>query len=113
MCAFFGKMSKIKMEIVMRNILLVMLLVSTMLGCTTTQKSTATGSIAGAALGGIIGHQSGKDVQGAAIGGAIGALGGYAVGEKLKNKFCPQCGRTFDSQMSYCPIDGTELKTKQ
>ncbi len=38
------------------------------------------GGLGGAALGGIIGHQSGRGLEGAAIGGALGAVGGGVVG---------------------------------
>ncbi len=41
---------------------------------------TVVGGLGGAAVGGIIGHQSGRGLEGAAIGGALGALGGNAVG---------------------------------
>ena len=46
------------------------------------QRNTATGGLAGAALGGIIGHQSGKGLEGAAIGAAAGGLIGNQVGKK-------------------------------
>lgn len=49
-------------------------------GSTNAQRDTATGAIAGAALGGIIGHQSGRGLEGAAIGAAAGGIGGNAVG---------------------------------
>ena len=41
---------------------------------------TVIGGLAGAAAGGIIGHQSGRGLEGAAIGGALGAGGGALVG---------------------------------
>lgn len=44
------------------------------------QTGTVVGGLGGAALGGIIGHQSGRGLEGAAIGGALGALGGNMVG---------------------------------
>jgi len=84
-----------------------------MLGCTTTEKGAAVGGLSGAALGGIIGHQSGHDLTGAAIGGAAGAVGGMIVGEKMDKKFCPVCGATYTSGTKYCPKDGTELKMKE
>ena len=68
----------------MKKIGLVLLFSMMVAGCTTTQKATTTGAVAGTALGGIIGHQSGNDVTGAAIGGVIGGLGGYIVGDKME-----------------------------
>ncbi len=44
------------------------------------QTGAVVGGLGGAALGGIIGHQSGRGLEGAAIGGAIGAVGGNAIG---------------------------------
>ena len=38
------------------------------------------GAAAGAVLGGIIGHQSGRGLEGAAIGAAAGGIGGSALG---------------------------------
>lgn len=42
---------------------------------------TVVGGLGGAAVGGIIGHQSGRGLEGAAIGGALGALGGNMIGD--------------------------------
>ena len=80
--------------------------------CTTTQKDATIGGLGGAAIGGIIGHQSGHDMTGAAIGGAVGALGGMIVGDKSLKKFCPEDGEEFSSDMKYCPTHGVELKDK-
>jgi uncharacterized protein YcfJ len=80
-------------------------------GCTTTQKATGIGTVSGATIGGIIGHQSNKGVAGAAIGGAVGALGGYVVGEQVaQKKFCPTGGENYDASVIYCPKHGVELK---
>jgi hypothetical protein len=60
------------------------LLSSTMVSCATgpnAQTGTVIGGLGGAALGGIIGHQSGRGLEGAAIGGALGALGGNMIGD--------------------------------
>ncbi|WP_395745362.1 glycine zipper domain-containing protein [Prosthecobacter sp.] len=38
------------------------------------------GALGGAAVGGIIGNQSGRGLEGAAIGAGLGALGGNALG---------------------------------
>ena len=79
-------------------------------GCTTTEQGAAVGGLGGATLGGIIGHQSGNDMTGAAIGGAVGTVGGMIVGEHMKKKFCPVCGKQYSEDVKYCPKDGTELK---
>lgn len=84
-----------------------------LIGCTTTQKGAAVGGLGGAALGGIIGHQSGHGAEGAVIGGAVGAISGALVGEKLDKKFCPVCGAEYTADVKYCAKDGTELKFKQ
>ncbi|MEW5895207.1 MAG: glycine zipper domain-containing protein [Candidatus Omnitrophota bacterium] len=98
----------------MKRILMVLLIGTTAAGCTTTQKSTGVGAVAGAGLGAIIGHQSGDRDKGALIGGALGALGGYAVGKNMEEKkFCPVCGKVFPADTVYCPHDGTELKYQQ
>lgn len=44
------------------------------------QYGSAVGGLGGAALGGIIGHQSGHGLEGAAIGAAAGALAGNQIG---------------------------------
>lgn len=85
----------------------------TAVGCTTTQKAAGTGGLAGATLGGIIGHQSGDGLQGAAIGGAIGTIGGMVVGEKMQTKFCPTGGETYTDDVIYCPKHGVELKVRE
>ncbi len=88
-------------------------------GCTTVQKGAGVGAVSGAALGGIIGNQSGSAGEGALIGAGagalIGALAGDAIeknkGEKPATKFCPKCGRRFQGEETvYCPYDGTSLE---
>lgn len=44
------------------------------------RQGTAIGAVGGAAVGGIIGHQSGNTMEGALIGGGLGALGGNVIG---------------------------------
>ncbi len=44
------------------------------------QTGAVLGALGGAALGGIIGNQSGRGLEGAAIGAGAGALGGAALG---------------------------------
>lgn len=79
-------------------------------GCTTSQKAATTGGLAGATLGGIIGHQTGDGVKGAAIGGVVGTAGGVFIGDKLEKKFCPVGGEVYTEDVVYCPKHGDELK---
>jgi outer membrane lipoprotein SlyB len=44
------------------------------------QRGAVIGGLGGAAVGGIIGNQSGRGLEGALIGGAVGAAGGAAIG---------------------------------
>ncbi len=77
------------------------------------QRGALMGSAAGAGLGAIIGHQVGRHTaEGALIGAAAGGIGGALIGEKAATKFCPTCGRSFFSDQTYCPFDGTLLVTK-
>ena len=89
---------------------LIIIAVFLMTGCTTTEQGATIGGLGGATLGGIIGHQSGHDITGAAIGGAVGTVGGLVVGEHMKKKFCPVCGKQYSEDLKYCPTDGMELK---
>ncbi|MHB8481915.1 MAG: OmpA family protein [Nitrospiria bacterium] len=60
-----------------------------LLGCATegdntrAEKGTLLGVLGGAAVGGLIGSQSGKAGQGALIGGLVGALGGGLIGNYM------------------------------
>lgn len=45
-----------------------------------TKKGAVIGGLGGAAVGGIIGNQSGRGLEGALIGGALGAAAGGAIG---------------------------------
>ena len=65
------------------------------------------GGLGGAAVGGIIGHQSGRGLEGAAIGGGLGALGGAAVGNSADQRMYrqqpppPQYGQPYYGQPQY------------
>ena len=95
------------------SILVMLLILVFVAGCTGTQKGAGIGTLVGAGAGAIIGHQSGHTAEGALIGGAAGAAGGALVGDAMQAKFCPECGREFGSDVQYCPFDGTELKVMQ
>ena len=60
----------------MKDKIIFLLLCFVLAGCTTTEQAATVGGLGGAAVGGIIGHQSGHGVAGAAIGGAAGTIGG-------------------------------------
>lgn len=63
-----------------------------------TQRGAAYGGLGGAALGGIIGHQSGRGLEGAAIGAGLGALAGGAIGNAQDQKRAEQYA--YERQMA-------------
>lgn len=89
-------------------------------GCTQTEQGATGGALAGGALGGIIGHQSGETGAGAAIGAAGGAVVGGLIGHSQEEKaaqrstiqLCPQ-GHEVDvsnygpGSSVRCPIDNS------
>lgn len=54
------------------------------------QQGAVYGGLGGAALGGIIGHQSGRGLEGAAIGAGLGALAGGVIGDAQDQKRAEQ-----------------------
>ena len=97
----------------MKNILCCLVLLLGLAGCTTSQKAATTGGLAGATLGGIIGHQSGDGVKGAAIGGVVGTVGGMLIGDHMEKKFCPVGGEVYTESTEFCPNHGVELKYRE
>lgn len=88
-------------------------------GCTSTEQGVVGGAAGGAALGGIIGHQSGETGEGAAIGALGGAVLGGLIGHSQEKRshepdhhiqLCPQ-GHEVDvtgfgpGALVRCPID--------
>ena len=65
---------------------LLVLVLITLAGCTTTEKGAAVGGVIGAGTGAIIGHQSGKTGTGALIGGAAGLIGGALIGNAIDDE---------------------------
>ena len=59
---------------------LLLLLLSSCSSGPNARTGTVIGGLGGAAVGGIIGNQSGRPLEGALIGGGIGALGGNVIG---------------------------------
>ncbi len=62
------------------------------------QYGTAAGGLGGAALGGIIGNQSGRPLEGALIGGAAGALVGNQIGASNDQYRYQQRGYSYAPQ---------------
>jgi outer membrane lipoprotein SlyB len=62
---------------------------------------TAIGGLGGAALGGIIGHQSGRGLEGAAIGAAAGAGAGALMGSSTDQRQRQQGGYYNQQQGGY------------
>ena len=66
------------------NSIAILTIAFTLVGCAGQTEHTKRGAVGGAAagaiLGGIIGHQSGRGLEGAAVGAGAGALGGGVLG---------------------------------
>lgn len=67
-------------------LLAVVVLATSGIGCTRTQKGGAIGAGTGAVLGGIIGKQSGNTATGAIIGAAVGGAAGAAIGHYMNDQ---------------------------
>ncbi|TAG10854.1 MAG: hypothetical protein EAZ42_02220 [Verrucomicrobia bacterium] len=52
-----------------------------------TQRGAAVGALGGAALGGIVGHQSGRALEGAALGAAAGGVVGGVAGNQKDKRY--------------------------
>ena len=67
----------------MKHLILTLITAASLSSCATgpdAQRGAVIGGLGGAAVGGIIGSQSGRGLEGAAIGAGLGALGGNAIG---------------------------------
>ena len=67
----------------MKQSILTTLTALTLVSCASgpnAQTGSVLGALGGAAIGGIIGNQSGRGLEGATIGAGLGALGGNALG---------------------------------
>jgi uncharacterized protein YcfJ len=79
----------------MKKFLLSIVSLITLASCATgpnAQTGSVLGALGGAAVGGIVGNQSGRGLEGAAIGGALGALGGAALGNAQDQRVQQQQG---------------------
>ncbi len=64
-----------------------------------TQGGATVGGVAGAVIGGIIGHQNDETPEGALIGGAVGAITGGLIGRAQDNELARQ--RAYQQQAYY------------
>lgn len=62
------------------------------------QTGAVLGGLGGAAVGGIIGNQSGRGLEGAAIGAGLGALGGAAIGDAQDKRNAQYYGNPYYRQ---------------
>ncbi|MBO0904864.1 YMGG-like glycine zipper-containing protein [Jiella sonneratiae] len=73
-------------------------------GCTTEDRYTAGGAVAGGAVGALagqaIGHNTGSTLAGAAIGAGVGAVAGNVIGRSKEN---PGYCRYSDGNIYRCP----------
>ena len=65
------------------------------------QTGAVLGGLGGAAVGGIIGNQSGRGLEGAAIGAGLGALGGAAIGDAKDKRNAGYNGQYYQQQPYY------------
>ncbi len=70
-----------------------------------TKRGAVGGGLLGAAVGGIIGHQSGRGIEGAAIGAGAGALGGGVIGSSVDEQNARQRAAQsyYPPQQQYYP----------
>ncbi len=87
------------------SLILALIFVVTLFGCTTEESTALTGAAIGAGAGAIIGHQSGETATGALVGATAGLVGGYLYGKHKERKTaegnieklveCPKCRTTL------------------
>lgn len=68
----------------MRKLLIALVAVTSLTGCTTAERDAAAGAAAGAAIGGLV---SGR-VEGAVVGAFVGAAGGVLLGAGTRRGEC-------------------------
>ncbi|TDU73417.1 YmgG-like glycine-zipper protein [Prosthecobacter fusiformis] len=88
---------------IMKRIFITLIAISSLASCATgpnAQTGTVVGGLGGAALGGIVGNQSGRGLEGAAIGAGLGALAGNAIGNSQDQRNY-QRGRYYNNGRYY------------
>jgi len=76
-------------------------------GCTTTQKGAGIGAVTGAAIGTIIGHQSGEEGEGAVLGAALGGGVGAVIGDQMTRRGAGTSGGTRDDMEARANLRAT------
>lgn len=74
----------------MKTLILNAVLACSLVSCASgpnAQRGTVIGGLGGAAVGGIVGSQSGRGLEGAAIGAGLGALAGNAIGNSRDQRY--------------------------
>jgi hypothetical protein len=72
-----------------------------------TAQGAEIGAASGAALGGVVGHQSGEATKGAAVGAAVGGLAGAVIGHERERRADAAAGRVGDTAYSVQSIPPT------
>lgn len=92
----------------MKTLYITILLASaSLISCTNgpnARTGTVVGGLGGAAVGGIIGNQSGRGLEGALIGGGLGALGGNVIGgsqDERNRQYYNNDRRYYDNRRRY------------
>ncbi|HEY1049826.1 MAG TPA: glycine zipper domain-containing protein [Prosthecobacter sp.] len=93
----------------MKKTILALVSAMSLVSCATgpnAQTGSVLGALGGAAVGGIIGNQSGRGLEGAAIGAGLGALGGNAIGNASDQRNAEYSRGYYDRQGNWHPYDG-------
>jgi outer membrane lipoprotein SlyB len=91
-------------------ILIYVLLLSSIVGCsggslTTREKGAGIGALGGAAVGGIIGSTVGAPGAGAAIGGALGLGAGALIGDQMQGQEMKQADQQRQIDANQAELD--------
>ncbi len=83
----------------MKRLFITLIAASSLASCATgpnAQRGAVIGGLGGAAVGGIIGNQSGRGLEGAAIGAGLGAVAGNAIGNSQDQRNYYNNGRYYN-----------------
>jgi uncharacterized protein YcfJ len=100
----------------MKKTILTFLSALSLVSCATgpnAQTGSVLGALGGAAVGGIIGNQSGRGLEGAAIGAGLGALGGNALGNAKDQRNAAYQQGYYDPQGRWHPAPQQQQQQRQ